>query len=87
MNELCLAITVCLQRKGHPARDRFVPDIDGQDVSSSLLEELRQMEPWLNKVASLREFQEETEEDCMADVINDPTNHPEDEEGAQGRGR
>lgn len=81
MNELCLAITDCLQRKGHPARERFVPDIDEQDVSSSLLEELRQMEPWLNKVASLRKFQEETEEDCMADVINDPTYHPEDEEG------
>ena len=80
VNELGLAVFDCLQRKRHPTREQFLPEIDGQDVSSTLFNELSEMEPWLKNVEALRKHQEELGDDSISDTETDPTFHPEDEE-------
>ena len=87
---LGLSILNRIAQTKYSDRDSLVPEIDGQDLCSTVLEELRQIKLWLNTVRTLRQESRTAweEESCDNDPDYDPEQESQsnDEEGEMEEG-
>ena len=83
VNSLGMSIVDYMIRKAYPDRNRVVAEIDGQDVSSAVYEELCCVSKWLEKVQSLRWQVESAFDEPFGETVQDPTYIPEESDGSE----
>ena len=76
VNSLAMSIIDYMARKFYPDSKKVDGEIDGQDVSSTLFEELRNINEWLDKVKALHKQADEMDVDD-SDTVKDPSYDPE----------
>ncbi len=81
INQLGMAALNCLQKTAHKDEEKLVATVDGQDVSSTLLEELRNIRLWLDTVTKMKKKAEEMsdKEDDLEDTEYVPPTDDESE--------
>ena len=83
VNSLGMSIEDYMIRKAYPDRNRVVAEIDGQDVSSAVYEELCCVSKWLEKVQSLHSQVESASDEPFGETVQDPTYIPEESDGSE----
>lgn len=81
INQLGMAVLNRLQKTAHEDKEKLVATVDGQDVSSTLLEELRIIRLWLDTVTKMKKEAEEMsdKEDDLQDTEYVPPTDDESE--------
>ena len=78
-----MSIVDYMIRKAFPDCNRVVAEIDGQDVSSAVYEELCCISKWLEKVQSMRSPVENASDEPFGETVQDPTCIPEESDGSE----
>lgn len=76
INTLGMSVIDYMARKFYPDLKKLGSEIDGQDVSSTLHEELRNIKEWLDTLKALHNQADKMDEDD-GDITEDPSYDPE----------